>query len=158
MKAYETSATVEGGGGIRVEGVPFQPGTEGAVTISPKMTAAAKQAAYDQLAEISQACRIAGWDSEGARAVEQVTLQHAYRFLEALPPGYPLPDITAEPDGHLELEWYRGTRQVLSVSINPAGMLYWAALIGTEDPRGSCPFNGEIPDTIRYWIRRVSAA
>ena len=36
MKAYETSATVEGEGQLRVAGVPFAPGTEVEVTISPK--------------------------------------------------------------------------------------------------------------------------
>jgi hypothetical protein len=36
MKAYETSATVEDQGRVRVAGVPFAPGTEVAVTISPK--------------------------------------------------------------------------------------------------------------------------
>lgn len=36
MKAYETSATVEDQGRVRVVGVPFAPGTEVAVIISPK--------------------------------------------------------------------------------------------------------------------------
>jgi hypothetical protein len=36
MKAYETVATVEGPGEVRVAGVPFAPGTEVEVTISPK--------------------------------------------------------------------------------------------------------------------------
>ena len=41
MKAYETSATVEAQGDIRVVGVPFAPGTEVEVTISPKRQNAA---------------------------------------------------------------------------------------------------------------------
>ena len=36
MTTYETSATVEDLGQVRVAGVPFAPGTEVAVTISPK--------------------------------------------------------------------------------------------------------------------------
>jgi hypothetical protein len=36
MKTYETSATVEDQGQIHVAGVPFAPGTEVEVTISPK--------------------------------------------------------------------------------------------------------------------------
>ena len=35
MKAYETSATVEDQGQVRVAGVPFEPGTEVEVTIKP---------------------------------------------------------------------------------------------------------------------------
>jgi hypothetical protein len=37
MKTYETSATVEDQGRVRVVGVPFAPGTEVEVTISPKL-------------------------------------------------------------------------------------------------------------------------
>ncbi len=36
MEAYATSATVEAEGQVRLAGVPFAPGTEVEVTISPK--------------------------------------------------------------------------------------------------------------------------
>jgi hypothetical protein len=36
MEIFETSATVEDRGQVRVDGVPFAPGTEVEVTISPK--------------------------------------------------------------------------------------------------------------------------
>jgi len=37
MQAYETSTTVQGQGVVSVAGVPFEPGTEVDVTISPKL-------------------------------------------------------------------------------------------------------------------------
>ena len=40
MQAYETSATVQGQGEVHLAGVPFEPGTEVEVTISPKDHAA----------------------------------------------------------------------------------------------------------------------
>jgi hypothetical protein len=40
MSTYETSTTVGGQGEIHVAGVPFQPGTEVEVVISPKITGA----------------------------------------------------------------------------------------------------------------------
>jgi hypothetical protein len=45
MNTYETSATVESAGDIHVVGVPFAPGTEVEVTISPKRQSAAEFAA-----------------------------------------------------------------------------------------------------------------
>ena len=45
MKTYETSATVEAQGQVRVAGVPFAPGTEVEVTISPKRSSAEEFAA-----------------------------------------------------------------------------------------------------------------
>jgi 2-methylaconitate cis-trans-isomerase PrpF len=40
MQVFETSATVEDRGQVRVDGVPFAPGTEVEVTISPKARSA----------------------------------------------------------------------------------------------------------------------
>jgi len=40
MKAYETSATIEAPGDLRIVGVPFAPGTEVDVLISPKRKSA----------------------------------------------------------------------------------------------------------------------
>jgi len=40
MKTYETSATVEDQGQVHVTGVPFAPGTEVEITISPKRASA----------------------------------------------------------------------------------------------------------------------
>jgi|GEM_PF-1359221 len=45
MKAYETSATVDAGGLLRVSGVPFAPGTQVEVTISPVRRSPAEFAA-----------------------------------------------------------------------------------------------------------------
>lgn len=42
MKAFETSATVQPQGDVRVAGVPFAPGTEVEILISPKRTNAAE--------------------------------------------------------------------------------------------------------------------
>ena len=41
MNIYERSATVEAQGEVRVAGVPFAPGTEVEVTISPKVRSGA---------------------------------------------------------------------------------------------------------------------
>ena len=58
------------------------------------------------------------------------------RFIQNLPLGFPQPEVSAEPDGHINLEWYRNPRRVISVSIAPNNRLHWAALIGTESSRG----------------------
>lgn len=45
MNTYETSATVRDQGEVRIAGVPFAPGTEVEVSISPKRRAAEEFAA-----------------------------------------------------------------------------------------------------------------
>ena len=50
MQAYETSATVEKEGQVRIVGVPFTPGTPVEVTISPQQRSPAEfAAAWQQL-------------------------------------------------------------------------------------------------------------
>jgi hypothetical protein len=114
-----------------------------------------KRDALDELGEVWEECRRANWDGSGAVAVEQDTLRNAYQFIEALPLDYPLPSVGVEPDGHLTLEWYRSPRWTLSVSVTPEGTLYYSALFGSEDPRGSSPFFDEIPQTILFLIKRA---
>jgi hypothetical protein len=156
MKPYETSATVAEHGALKLGGLPFPAGTRVEVSISPQEAlTTSKQAAYDELDGLYKECREPHWDAHGAEVVTPQTLEHARRLIEALPPEYPLPSVGAEPDGHITLEWYQATNRLLSVSVSPHGMLYWAALVGEEDPRGTCPFGGEVPETILYWIRRV---
>lgn len=117
-----------------------------------------KQPAYDELGEQWNECRTPNWDCHGASPVEQDTLRSTYLFIEALPLGTPLPSVGAEPDGHLTLEWYRDPRWTLSVSISPEGILYYAALFGRDDVRGSESFFGEVPDILLGLIRRVTGA
>jgi hypothetical protein len=57
MKSYETSATVEAEGEIRLIGVPFEPGTEVAVSISLKgdLATAPRSGAVDPIAQLLMA-------------------------------------------------------------------------------------------------------
>jgi hypothetical protein len=80
---------------------------------------------------------------------------HADQLIKALPLGYALPSIGVEPDGHITLEWYRRPRWTLSVSVSPEGMLYYSALLGSEDPRGSYLFDGQISETLLSLIYRT---
>ena len=116
-----------------------------------------KQPAYEELCDVWQECKMPNWDGYGALAVDQEAYNTAWRVIESLPFGCPLPSSAgAEPDGHLTLEWHRNPRWTLSVSISPEGTLHYAALLGAEDPRGSCPFFGDISKSLLSLIRRVS--
>jgi hypothetical protein len=114
-----------------------------------------KQSAYNELFAFWQECQFPDWDGYNALAVQEKTLVNAYRFIQSLPLGYPLPSVGAEPDGHLTLEWYNNPRWTLSVSISPEGILYYAALFGKSDERGSEYFWGDVPQVILKLIKEV---
>jgi hypothetical protein len=117
-----------------------------------------KQPAIEELLVTWEESKITNWDGDDAFPVQTETLNYTYAFIQALPLGFPLPSVSAEPDGHLALDWYQNPHWTLSVSMSPAGILYYAALLGNRDPRGSEPFFGTIPKQILSLIQEVALA
>lgn len=113
--------------------------------------------AFDELQAVWKECRHPGWDGHGAIPVTRATYRQALRLLKALPLGCPTPSFGAEADGELTLEWYNGPRQTLSVSVNGAGDVSYAALFGKQRAFGSEYFLGEFPERIFELIREVVA-
>lgn len=120
--------------------------------------ALSKQPAIDELLTIWTECRTLDWDGYDAFPVKAETLNYAYAFIQALPLGFPLPSVSAEPDGHLAFDWFHAPHWTISVSVSPEGVLYYAALLGNSDPRGSEPFVSEIPERLLNLIKEVALA
>jgi hypothetical protein len=93
--------------------------------------------------------------NEDEIAISEEVRDTTTQFIEALPLGFPQPTVSGEPDGHINLEWYRHPRRVISVSIAPNNRLQWAALIGSESPRGAVRFIDRVPESILHFIARV---
>ena len=108
------------------------------------------------LAETWQETRTPNWDGYGATAVSPRTIKQAELLVRRLPLGFPMPTSAAEPDGHITLEWYSNPSRVLSVSVDPAGVLHFAALIGPSQSRGTEPFVDEVPERLLNLIAEVA--
>lgn len=95
MNTYETSATVEEHGQIRVVGAPFEPGTEVEVTIRPKASVNARTANSEEAPTIPP-------KTEHARQheIEALRAQYQEQFdrIEVKTPGLDeLLSMTVEP-------------------------------------------------------------
>lgn len=95
------------------------------------------------------------WDGQGAQAVPPDRLTTAIALVNALPVVFPAPDACADRDGDFCLEWYRGPRRTISVSIGAAGVLHWAALIGDDDPRGTWRYSPDAGDSVPGMLRHI---
>jgi hypothetical protein len=113
--------------------------------------------AYSELDRVYSECVSRNWDGYDALPVSVDTYALAQQFLDALPPGTPLPSFGALPDGHLTAEWHRAPRWTLSVQIGPDAELNFAVLFGDRKICGSEPFFGDVPDLIVNLIRQVTA-
>ena len=97
----------------------------------------AAKGTFQQLDEVFEECSSEGWDGERAKPISVEVLRCARGFLSSFPFGMEAPEIGAEPDGAITLEWYRSPNRVISVSIDGSGWLYFAAIIGSRKRHGS---------------------
>ena len=100
-------------------------------------------------------CSADDWDGYGAKAVNTATFYQAERFLKNLPTTFPIPEISAEPDGEIAFEWYMGPRRVVSVSIGSEGKITYAGIFGRNKAQGTEYFEGELPKTIIQQLGRL---
>ena len=116
----------------------------------------AAKGTFQQLDEVFEECSSEGWDGEQAKPISEEVLRYTERFLNSFPLGIKAPEVGAEPDGAITLEWYRSSNKVISISINPDGRAYWAALVGTRRRHGADYAMMDIPDDLLKIILQVS--
>lgn len=97
------------------------------------------------LDDLWEQTRQTGWDGHDALPVQADTYLLARQVIQSLPARIPAPELSAEPDGQISLEWYRSPTQLLSVSIDPNGSLHYAAMMGGRTAYGTEPFYGDYP-------------
>jgi len=117
-----------------------------------------KAAALARLRALAAECAAPDWDSHGARAVDPNAVLVAESFLRALPEGLPLPELAAEPDGAVSLDWLESEQRIFSVSAGASQRLAFAWLDGTDRGHGVARFDGvNIPARIRVEIQTITA-
>jgi hypothetical protein len=97
----------------------------------------AAESALNELDAVREEARFEGWNGYGAKALHPDAYQNAKLFLEALPTTAPFPEISADPDGDVALDWVFGERKALTVSIGAAGRCTFAWMRGARTYRGT---------------------
>ena len=112
--------------------------------------------ALNDLFDVYHDCRESGWDGYCAAPVSKESFLAAYNLIRSLPLGFSRPTIGAEPDGQITLEWYRNPNRVLSVSVDPRGVLHFAGLFGADKQSGRITiFPDETPDELIHLVRKI---
>jgi len=113
------------------------------------------RAALDELGEVFQECSEAGWDGYNARPVDQEKMLCAFRIIDSLPPGFPMPSIGADPDGQIALDWRTGPHRILSVSVDPEGVLHYAGIYGRNKHHGTIEYYFSAPDKLLQLVAEL---
>lgn len=111
--------------------------------------------ALEDLAQIVSECTEANWDGYDAEPVELLAIPYVVTIVESLPVGFPTPEIAAEPDGEISLDWHLGPRRAFSVSVARNGRLSYAGLFGRSEVHGTEYMADGIPEPILEGIRRA---
>ncbi|WDT73857.1 MAG: hypothetical protein MPW16_11330 [Candidatus Manganitrophus sp.] len=113
-----------------------------------------KRAILKALISTYRSAQVDGWDGSDARKVEPSTFMYADQFLRLLPSSLSLPEITADSDGEIFIEWDHGHRQVFSVSVGRDGTLNFAGLFGHEKVHGTEYLREALPPLISAGLER----
>jgi len=112
--------------------------------------------ALDELEATRDEASLEGWDGYGSKPMNPEAYLLARRFLESLPTTAPLPEISADPDGDVALDWSFGPRKALSVSINEKGRCVFACMRGYSTLRGTDWFDDGIPGSIANALSQLA--
>lgn len=108
-----------------------------------------KAAAIEQLRQLGVDCREQDWDGNGAEPVDAVAIYTAESIIHALPQNIPMPELAAEPDGNISLDWSTSRSRVFSISAGRSGRLAYAWLDGADQGHAVARFDyKEIPSRI----------
>jgi hypothetical protein len=111
--------------------------------------------AIDTMLGLPARYRQANWNGEGASPISEEAIEEARIFLEKLPETTPLPEVIAEPDGYLGLEWYANKWKLYVVSFNGTGTLSCSGLNGAERIYGTRYLDEGIPAEVLRNIASV---
>src|SRR5690348_7161589 len=110
------------------------------------------------LSALRDAARKAGaedWDGFGARPLNPVSFAWSLAVISSLPSRIVAPDVEVTPKGHVLLEWAKGPRSIVSVSVGDDGRLAYAGLFGRSHVHGFESMGGEFPRTLAEHIERA---
>lgn len=93
--------------------------------------------AFDELEGVRSEASAEGWDGYEGKPMHPGAYLNAKLFIAALPTTAPQPEVSADPDGDVALDWYFGPRQALSVSIGSDGRCTFAWIRGHRTFRGT---------------------
>lgn len=96
----------------------------------------ARAEAIRELRRLYNECASEGWDGYDAQRMSMEAARAAIDMVRALPEGIPMPELTAENDGAISLDWASGRNRSLSVSTNGTERLAFAWLDGARSGSG----------------------
>lgn len=108
----------------------------------------AAEGSLAELEEVRSEASVTGWNGYDAKPLDFHAYLNAKLFLAALPTTAPFPEVSADSDGEVSLDWIFGVQRALTVSIGPSGRCTFAWMRGKRTCRGTYWIDDGIPAPI----------
>lgn len=106
-----------------------------------------------QIASVVAESTLPGWDGYDAKPISGSAEFHAmYLTSHLVPFCRVVPDVASEPDGSIELEWFRNKNWRLVVSVDGNGVVTYASKCGADSQTGRIV---RIDDSSVEGLRRI---
>jgi hypothetical protein len=106
------------------------------------------ESALNELEEARNEASVQGWNGYDARPMNPEAYSNAKIFLQSMPSTAPFPEISADPDGDVALDWSFSPGKALSVSIGPSGRCTFAWMRGHRTYRGTDWLEDGVPASV----------
>lgn len=99
---------------------------------------------------------VSDWDGYNAQPISQEAYFEASKLLRILPNSFPMPDILAEPEGGIGLEWYKDKGFSFLVSINGKNIITYVGRFGKNNHfYGTESYKDSVPEIILNGLKRL---
>lgn len=109
-----------------------------------------------ELDEAALDASVANWDGFGGKKIDKESYINAQKFLNNLPVGVSMPEVSIHPDGEVALEWFKNRKYVLTVSISSDEEIAYAFRFGLSKGYEKKYFGDDIPETVLEKIKEFS--
>lgn len=115
-----------------------------------------REQVFRELEAVAEECGVRNWDGYDAQPVSAGAIGCAWRLLDQLVDDFPCPEVSADPDGEVSLDWLDGAERGLSISVNAEGRLSYAGFFRRSKAHGVEFLQDEIPEAIMEVLRRFA--
>ena len=113
-----------------------------------------RAAANESLSRIGKDCRLENWDGFEAAPISTKAISNVRKILESIAPNLAVPEVSPQPDGFIDLEWYVSNNFIFEISIGAEPMIYYAGNFHGKKISGREKLGSSLSEEIENFLKR----
>ena len=110
--------------------------------------------ANQSLSRIERECSDENWDGFDAAPISVRAISNARKMLESIPPYLAVPEVSPQPDGFINFEWYVSNSFIFEISIGAKPIIFYAGNFQGNKISGREKMSSSLPAEIEINLNR----